>query len=73
MANLTPLQLLLWIAGLGMILVPLICILANTLMTLRYKAKEQYVYRLFNNISKAFEGAMKAMLEEMKKKKESEK
>lgn len=65
MANLTPLQLLLWIAGLGMILVPLFYIAVNMM----YKAKERHMYNIFSNFSKAFECALKAMREEMKKKK----
>ena len=67
MANLTPWQLLLWIAAVGMILVPLIGILVNTIIIGYFNAREKFYYRMASNFAKAFEKAFKTMNEEIEK------
>jgi ABC-type Fe3+ transport system permease subunit len=67
MVNLTPWQLLLWIAAVGMIMVPLISILVTTIVTGYFNIREKFYYRLASNFSKAFENALKTMIGEMEK------
>lgn len=67
MANLTPWQMLLWIAAVGMIMVPLLGILINTIITGYFNAREKFYYRVAGNFSKAFESALKAFAEGMEK------
>lgn len=65
MANLTPFQLLLWIAGLVMIVAPIIGIAVGIAMRSVYKAKEQYILRLVTAFSKAGSATIESMLKGM--------
>ena len=69
MANLTPFQLLLWIAGLVMIVAPIIGIAVGIAMRSIYKAKEQYIMRLVTAFSKAASATMDSIAKEMEGKK----
>lgn len=66
MLNLTPWQLLLWIAAVLMISVPLISILVNTIITGYFTAKEKHVYKMTNNFSNVAKEFIKT-IEERKK------
>ena len=65
MDNLTPFQLLLWIAGLMMIIAPIIGIAIGIAMRSVYKAKEQYVLRLVTVFSKAGSATIEKIAKEM--------
>lgn len=65
MANLTPFQLLLWIAGLMMIVTPIIGIAVGIAMRSVYKAKEQYILRLITAFSKAGSATIESMIKGM--------
>jgi len=69
MANLTPWQLLLWIAAVLMISVPLISILINTIITGYFTAKEKHLYKITSNFSKAFENVLKEFINEIEERK----
>lgn len=65
MADLTPFQLLLWIAGLLMIVAPMIGIAVGVAMRSILKAKEQYIMRLVTAFSKAIGSAIESVAKEM--------
>lgn len=65
MANLTPFQLLLWIAGLVMIVAPIIGIAVGIAMKSAYKAREQYILRLVTAFSKAGSATIESIAKEM--------
>lgn len=65
MANLTPFQLLLWIAGLVMIVAPIIGVAVGVAMRSAYKAREQYILRLVTAFSKAGSATIESMIKEM--------
>lgn len=68
MINLTPWQLLLWIAAVGMIMVPLIGILCTSIINAHYKAKEQYTIHIVTLFMKAIGGATEAVAKTIEKK-----
>jgi hypothetical protein len=65
MANLTPFQLLLWIAGLMMIIAPIIGVAIGIAMKSVYKAKEQYIVHLVTVFSKAGSATIENIAKEM--------
>lgn len=65
MANLTPFQLLLWIAGLVMIVAPIIGIAVGVAMRSAYKAREQYILRLVTAFAKAGSATIESMIKGM--------
>lgn len=65
MANLTPFQLLLWIAGLVMIVAPIIGIAVGIAMRSTYKAREQYILKLVTVFSKAGSATIESIAKEM--------
>lgn len=65
MANLTPFQMLLWIAGLAMIVAPIIGITVGIAMRSVYKAREQYILRLVTAFSKAGSATIEKIAKEM--------
>ena len=65
MANLTPFQLLLWIAGLLMISAPIIGIVIGIAMRTVYKVKEQYIVNLVTIFSKAGSATIENIAKEM--------
>lgn len=68
MASLTPMQLLLWIAGLELISIPLIIFTANAIMIGFFRAKEQHQGRVANSISLSFEKIAKEVSDKLNEK-----
>ena len=60
-----PIQLLLWIAGLIMIIAPIIGVAIGIAMKSVYKAKEQYILYLITVISKAGSATIENIAKEM--------
>lgn len=67
MINLTLPQLLLWIIAIGLVIIPLISILVNTIVTGYFVAREKHIYRIFSNFSKAFEAMLSGLSNEIEK------
>jgi len=68
MASLTPVQLLLWIAGLELISIPLIIFTVNAIFIGFFKAKEQHQGRMLNSLAKTIETIAKTATEKIQEK-----
>ena len=72
MFTLTPIQLILWITALEMTSGIVLVIIFNTLMTIKYKAKERHIGKIVGAIGATIEKAGKDIAEKVKKKENKE-